>query len=72
MRSVADEMRARTAARVLAMPLSERIALAFALGDDDLTLYARASGLDLPTARNRLRAQRHNGRTPSACAVTPP
>jgi hypothetical protein len=67
MSSVADDLRVRTGERVLALPVKDRIALALALGDDDLALFVRASGLDRPTALARLRATRRHGRTPSAC-----
>lgn len=43
MRSVADDLRRDTAARVRAMTVSERIALALSLGDDDLDRYVRAT-----------------------------
>jgi hypothetical protein len=66
---VADDLRERTIARVLALPVAERIALAFRLGDDDLALYVRASGLEPDEARRRLCARRHAGRTPSASAA---
>lgn len=46
MRSVADDLRARTTQAVRQLPLDARIALALALGDDDLDLYVRASGLE--------------------------
>jgi hypothetical protein len=66
--SVADVLRDRTAERVLALSVSDRIALALALGDDDLALFVRSSGLDRATAKRRLRAQRHHGRVPSLSA----
>ena len=68
MRSVADALRARTVTQVLAMSPGERIALALSLGDDDLELFIRASGLDAATAVKRLRAGRRHGRTPSRSA----
>jgi hypothetical protein len=66
--SVATTLRAVNIARVLAMPVAERIALALALGDDDLDLFVRASGLDRAEALRRLRAGRRRGRLPSRCA----
>ncbi|HEX2311893.1 MAG TPA: hypothetical protein VHH91_14370 [Vicinamibacterales bacterium] len=66
MRSVADALRARTITQVLALPPRARIELALSLGDDDLELFVRASGLDRALAR--LRAGRRHGRTPSRCA----
>jgi hypothetical protein len=68
--SQADVLRDRTVERILALSIPERIALALALGDDDLALFVRASGLDPATARQRLRAQRHHGRVPSVSAGT--
>ena len=65
MGSVADDLRAQTIARVLELPTHERIALACVLGDDDLALFAHASGLDRDAARRQLRALRQHGRTPS-------
>jgi hypothetical protein len=69
MRSVADDLRIRTLERVLEMPVSRRIALALSLGDDDLDLFVRTSGLDRAEARHRLRARRVHGRAPSAAAA---
>jgi hypothetical protein len=68
MPSVADELRARTSERVLALPVAARIALALALGDDDLDLFLRRRGLDRAAGLRRLRATRQHGRAPSACA----
>jgi hypothetical protein len=51
------------------MPVRDRIALALSLGDDDLALFMRSSGLEAAAARQRLRNQRQRGRTPSACAA---
>ena len=71
MESVARELRARTVARVLDMPVTERIALALFLGDEDLAVFVRSSGLEEAEARRRLRTQRQRGRTPSGCAAAP-
>ncbi len=65
MRSVADDLRLRTLARVLALTVPARIQLALSLGDDDLDWFVRTSGLARESARQRLRAQRSRGRTPS-------
>jgi hypothetical protein len=67
-RSVADDLRARTMARVLDLPIRARIALALSLGDEDLKLFVRANGLERREAVRRLRAQRALGRTPSVAA----
>jgi len=50
------------------MPAIERVALALALGDDDLAIYVRTSGLPPDKARERLRAARAHGRAPSVAA----
>ena len=65
-----DFLRRRTIARVLGMPMGARIRLALSLGDDDLGLFARASGLPRDEARQRLRQQRGSGRTVSRAAAT--
>jgi hypothetical protein len=67
-KSVATTLRAASLARILDMPVAERIALALAIGDDDLDLFVRASGLDRAEALRRLRAGRRQGRLPSRCA----
>lgn len=69
MRSVAENLRRQTQAHVLTLSPPARIALALALGDDDLDLFARTSGLDRDEARRRLRAQRQIGRAPSIAAT---
>ena len=66
--SVADDLRSRTTASVLAMSVHQRIALALSLGDDDLAVFVRASGLERSAALRHLRENRVHGRTPSACA----
>jgi hypothetical protein len=67
-RSVADELRARTVAQVLALPVPDRIELALTLGDDDLALFLRTSGMAPGAALGVLRAQRQRRRIPSASA----
>ncbi len=62
MKSVADGLRVRTSEAVLRLPLQARIALALSLGDADLDLYIRTSGLDRAAALTRLRAQRSRDR----------
>lgn len=70
MHSVADALRVRTLARVLAMPVAERIRLALSLGDDDLDLFVRASGRSRAEALAQLRASRaHGRRVPSGAAA---
>jgi hypothetical protein len=71
MRSVADDLRRQTVAHVLTLPVPARVELALSLGDDDLEVFVRTSGLDRDEARRRLRAQRQVGRARSV-AGTPP
>lgn len=71
MRSVADDLRRRTIAQVLDLTPAARIALALSLGDDDLDLFVRTSGLDRDEARRRLEAQRQIGRAPSIAGTHP-
>jgi hypothetical protein len=68
MRSVADQLRLETHARVLALPIMTRMALSLRLGDEDVTLYAAHANLDRDEARRRLRAQRAHGRIESRVA----
>jgi hypothetical protein len=68
MKSVADELRRRTSRVVGDRPVMDRIALALALGDDDLELFVRTSGLTRDQALVVLRQQRARGRVPSAAA----
>ena len=62
MKSVADDLRVRTSEAVRRLPLQARIALALSLGDADLDIYMRTSGLDRASALTRLRAQRARDR----------
>jgi len=69
MRSVADDLRRQTLAHVLALPVPARVELALSLGDDDLDLFVRTSGLDREEARRRLGAQRQAGRAASVAGT---
>lgn len=71
MKSIADELRHETAAAILRMPVPDRIALALALGDDDLSLFMRTSGLGRDEALRQLRAQRAHGRAVRSHAASP-
>jgi hypothetical protein len=71
MRSVTDDLRRQTLAHVLTLSLPARIDLALALGDDDLELFVRSSGLDRDEARRRLMGQRQIGRAPSVAGTLP-
>lgn len=68
MRSVADQLRLATHARVLNLPVMARIALSLRLGDEDVAVYATHANLDRDEARRRLRAQRAYGRRDSRVA----
>lgn len=68
MHSVADDLRQQTHARVLAMPVRARIALALSLGDQDVERYARHNGLERDEARRRLHAGHAQGRSASHAA----
>ena len=72
MRSVADDLRRRTTAHVFDLTPAARIALALSLGDDDLDLFVRTSGLGRDEARRRLTAQRQIGRAPSVAGTPRP
>lgn len=71
MKSVADDLRAQTTEAVLRLPLQARIALALSLGDADLDLYVRTSGLDRATALAQLRAQRSRDRASYSRSADP-
>jgi hypothetical protein len=66
-----DFLRRRTQRDVLALSPRQRIELAFALGEDDLSLFMRVSGLSRAAALARLRAARQAGRLPSRSAGPP-
>ncbi len=54
---------------VCALSARDRIALALALGDADVDLFARFNGISPADARCTLQARRTRGRRPS-CATT--
>ena len=66
-KSNAAILRARDNARVRSMTVEERLALAFRLGDEDLTSFRATHGLDRPTAIRLLERRRQATRRPSAC-----
>ncbi len=66
-RSVASVLRARDADAVRAMPLAERLELAFRLGDEDLEAFRATRGLERRTAIRLLERRRQATRQPSAC-----
>ena len=68
MRSVADTLRGRTADRIRAMDVRERIALALRLGDEDVERFAQSRGLDPADARRQLARSRRRGRAASQSA----
>ena len=71
MKSVADALRVQTSESVRRLPIEARIALALSLGDADLDLYVRTSGLDRAAALARLRAQRSGNRAIYSRAADP-
>jgi hypothetical protein len=72
MPSVLDDLRRETTTHVLALPAGARLALAFALGDEDLELFSRAHGLTRDEALRQLRANRNTGRAPSVANLARP
>jgi hypothetical protein len=64
MESVADTHRHEDRRRLAAMTTSERIRLAFELGDRDLEIFRSRRGLGRDEALRELRLQRQLGRTP--------
>lgn len=69
MRSVADRLRSRIASPLLALSVSERVALALALGARDLERFRLAHDPPLtPAEATRiLERRRQRGRRPSRC-----
>jgi hypothetical protein len=60
--------RRRTHELVRAMTPDERIALAFALGEDDVRVFMEVHQIGRDDAVRRLRRMRHHGRRPSVAA----
>jgi hypothetical protein len=69
MRSVADELRMRDRERMAALAVSDRVRLAFALGDLAVECFSAYNGVPAATGRRRLRALSQRGRRPSPCFV---
>jgi hypothetical protein len=69
MRSIADRLCAEDHAAVLALPVSDRVALALALGARDLESFRLAQDppLDPAAAERVLDQRRQAGRRPSRC-----
>jgi hypothetical protein len=59
---VAEETRQELDRQMLAMTPAARIELAFAIGEDDLVLFAAANGLTREEALSRIRTERQSGR----------
>jgi len=59
---VAEETRHELDRQMLAMTPAERIELAFAIGEEDLSLYIAANGLTREEALSRIRVERQSGR----------
>ncbi len=60
--------RRRTHDLVRTMTPDERIALAFALGDDDVRVFMDVHQVGRDEAERQLRRSRHHGRRPSVAA----
>jgi hypothetical protein len=59
---VAEQTQRDLDRRIAAMTPSERIELAFAMGEEDLVLYCAANELTREEALARIRIERQNGR----------
>jgi hypothetical protein len=66
---VASEIRRRQFERFAAMTPAERVALAMRLGEEGLTSYMTAHGVDRRTAIARIKETHRMGRGLSRCAV---
>jgi len=64
MESVVDDHREEDRRAQAAMTVSERVALALDLGDQDLEIFRRAHGLSEDEAFRQLRHHRQAGRVP--------
>jgi hypothetical protein len=67
MASVVDRLREEMWEEVRRMTVSQRLALALRLGDDDLELFSRARNIDRESGIALLRRGRQLGRRPSRC-----
>jgi hypothetical protein len=65
MPSVADDLRESQRRRIAAMPVAERIDLAFRLGERDLDLYCGLHHVSRDEARRVFSRGRRTGRRPS-------
>ena len=59
---IAEEVRDALQRETLALTPAERVERAFALGEEDLRLFAAANGLTRAEAMTRLRTERQAGR----------
>jgi hypothetical protein len=67
MRSVADDLRDESRRRLAELSPAARIALALALGDEDLAALCEARQISAGAARAILARSRRAGRQPSCC-----
>jgi len=67
MRSVADDLRREDVHRLKKLTVGERVALAYALGEEDLETLCRACGVTREQALARVRRARQAGRVHSRC-----
>lgn len=64
---MADEFRQRDREEFRKLPLEERLALVFKLGEEDLKAFCQAQGVDRETGIRLLQRRRQAGRRPSKC-----
>jgi hypothetical protein len=69
MKSVANELALEDQNATLALPVSERVALALRLGEQAIDTYASANSVSRDEARRVLRRNNQIGRRPSAAAA---
>ena len=67
MRSVADDLRAETLRRLATLSASERLDLAFTLGDADVAALCATRGIGRAEAIATFRRSRQTGRPTSRC-----
>ena len=71
MPSVADDLRRERLEAQNRLSASQRVALAFELGESDLETFALAQGMDPSEARRILRRRRQLGRRPCSLFEEP-
>ncbi|MDQ6800015.1 MAG: hypothetical protein M3041_04175 [Acidobacteriota bacterium] len=64
---IAEKLRREQMEHVLALSISERVALAFSLGERDLQVYIAFQKVDRETAIDAIRREHQLGRRDSRC-----